>query len=123
MPNGEALAHLLSTTVADKDTQARRFARLAEETQRVLAAQPALVRVQAPVKVFGDIHGQLRDLLALFNAFGFPSHKGGGDVETTNYVWNGDFVDRGKHQVEVMVLLMALKVMYPERVWLLRGNQ
>ena len=61
-------------------------------------------------KVFGDTHGQLRDLLALFAAFGFPSHRDGGDVESVSYVFNGDFVDRGAHQLEVVTLLFALKV-------------
>jgi hypothetical protein len=59
--------------------------------------------------VFGDIHGQFRDLLSLFAEFGFPSHRGG-DVETVSYVFNGDFVDRGEHQLEVVALLFALKV-------------
>lgn len=54
----------------------------------VLQQQPTLVRVPAPAKVFGDVHGQLRDLLLLWREFGSPSHRGG-DVETTSYVFNG----------------------------------
>jgi hypothetical protein len=87
----------------------------------VVAAQPSLVRVRSPAKIFGDVHGQLRDLLCLFREFGFPSHRGG-DVEVVSYVFNGDFVDRGEHQLEVVALLFALKVSFPTRVWLLRGN-
>ena len=60
-----------------------------------------MVRVCAPAKVFGDLHGQLRDLLLLFAHHGFPSHRGG-DVEAVAYVFNGDFVDRGAHQLEVL---------------------
>ena len=67
------------------------------------------------------MHGQFRDLLLLFAHHGFPSHRGG-DVETTSYVFNGDWLDRGAHQLEVVTLLLALKVLYPERVWLVRGN-
>ena len=51
-------------------------------------AQSMVVSVQAPAKVFGDIHGQLRDLLALFARYGFPTHRGG-DVEAVSYVFNG----------------------------------
>jgi len=84
-------------------------------------SEPPLVRVAVPAKVFGDIHGQLRDLLMLFQQFGFPSHCGG-DIQTTSYVFNGDFVDRGEHQLEVLCLLFALKAIYPAHVFLLRGN-
>jgi hypothetical protein len=66
--------------------------------------------VSAPCKVFGDIHGQLRDLLLLFREFGFPSHRRG-DVEYIHYIFNGDFVDRGAHQLECVTILFALKVM------------
>jgi Calcineurin-like phosphoesterase len=77
--------------------------------------------VRKPCKVFGDIHGQFRDLLLLFREFGFPSNKGG-DVDSISYVFDGDFVDRGEHQVEVVALLFALKVAFPSRVFLIRGN-
>jgi len=73
--------------------------------------------VSAPCKIFGDIHGQLRDLLALFGAFGAP-----GDDPCMSWVFNGDFVDRGCHQVEVIGLLLSFKILYPEKVWLIRGN-
>lgn len=66
--------------------------------------------------------GQLTDLLALFREHGFPSNRCGGDVELASYVFNGDFVDRGAQQVEVVALLFSLKVCFPDRVFLLRGN-
>ena len=67
------------------------------------------------------MHGQLRDLLLLFGWYGFPSHKSG-DIQTTSYVFNGDWVDRGPHQLETVLLLFALKAMYPTRIMLVRGN-
>ena len=69
----------------------------------------------------GDIHGQFRDLLLLFREYGFPNHTTG-DVESISYVFNGDFVDRGAHQLEVVCLLFALKILYPSRIFLIRGN-
>ena len=64
----------------DEGAQARAVAALADTCQRVLAAQPTLVHVPSPAKLFGDVHGQLRDLLLLFSYYGFPTHKGG-DVQ------------------------------------------
>ncbi|CAM9924910.1 unnamed protein product, partial [Ectocarpus fasciculatus] len=80
-----------------------------------------MVEVPTPSKIFGDIHGQFRDLLLMFREFGFPSHHSG-DIETVSYVFNGDFVDRGAHQIETVALLFALKICYPSRVFLVRGN-
>eukprot|EP00440_Ansanella_granifera_P015871 gb/GFBE01017244.1/.p1 GENE.gb/GFBE01017244.1/~~gb/GFBE01017244.1/.p1 ORF type:complete len:590 (+),score=90.63 gb/GFBE01017244.1/:1-1770(+) len=92
---------------------------LANGVRRVLELQPPLAQVSVPCRVFGDVHGQLRDLLLLFSAFGGP---GIGDQSQVSFVFNGDFVDRGSHQVEVVGLLFALKLAFPDRVWLIRGN-
>jgi len=97
--NGEqgALPRMLS---ADKEICCKSMQLLAEETLRILQAQPILVKVSKPAKVFGDIHGQLRDLLLLFREYGYPSNLGG-DVDSVSYVFDGDIVDRGTHDVEV----------------------
>jgi serine/threonine-protein phosphatase 4 catalytic subunit len=65
-------------------------------------------------KICGDIHGQFYDLKELF--------KVGGECPETNYLFLGDFVDRGFYSVETFLLLLALKVRYPDRIMLIRGN-
>lgn len=93
---------------------------LADECQKVLEEQPMVLRVDAPIKVFGDIHGQYQDLMRFFDLWGCPSENG--DIECFDYLFLGDYVDRGSHSLETICLLMALKVKYPEKIHLLRGN-
>ena len=65
-------------------------------------------------QICGDIHGQFYDLKELFRV--------GGECPATNYLFLGDFVDRGFYSVETFLLLLALKVRYPDRITLIRGN-
>ena len=79
MPNGTALERLLRGAPGHLSV-VHMIGRLCQDVQRIATAQPMVVQVPAPAKVFGDIHGQLRDLLMLFSTtgYGFPSHHGGG---------------------------------------------
>lgn len=67
------------------------------------------------LNIVGDIHGQYSDLLRIFDYAGYPS-------EFKNYLFIGDYVDRGKQSIEVICLLLAFKIKYPEKFNLLRGN-
>ncbi|KAG2527306.1 hypothetical protein BBO99_00002563 [Phytophthora kernoviae] len=73
------------------------------------------IPVGVQLVVVGDLHGQLEDLLTIMDENGAPSSK-------TWYVFNGDFVDRGSHGIEVMLLLLIFKLLYPDFVFLNRGN-
>nr|GMD23620.1 serine/threonine-protein phosphatase BSL1 isoform X2 [Ipomoea batatas] len=82
--------------------------------------EPTVLQLKAPVKVFGDLHGQFGDLMRLFDEYGFPSTAG--DITYIDYLFLGDYVDRGQHSLETITLLLALKIEYPENVHLIRGN-
>lgn len=87
----------------------------------VLKSQPMVLEIRAPVKVFGDVHGQYPDLMRLFAQYGSPSETQG-DIDAVDYLFLGDFVDRGSFSLETVVLLFALKCKYPQQVHLIRGN-
>ena len=95
---------------------------LTRECIKIVAAQPIVLKLNAPAKVFGDVHGQYIDLMNFFHKWGEPKEGTNGDIVSIDYLFLGDYVDRGNMSLETMCLLMALKVKYPDRIHLLRGN-
>lgn len=87
---------------------------ICEKTKELLMREGNVVHISAPVTVVGDIHGQFYDLIEIFRIGGYSPH--------TNYLFLGDYVDRGLFSVETISLLTCLKLRYPDRVQLIRGN-
>uniref|UniRef100_A0A7S0QCG4 Serine/threonine-protein phosphatase n=1 Tax=Cryptomonas curvata TaxID=233186 RepID=A0A7S0QCG4_9CRYP len=106
----EQISLLLNCTILSESA----VKQLCNKAREILITESNVQPVRAPVTVCGDIHGQFNDLMELF--------KIGGMVSDTNYLFLGDYVDRGFHSVEVVTLLVALKVRWPDRITLLRGN-
>ncbi|CAA3000324.1 serine threonine- phosphatase PP1-like [Olea europaea subsp. europaea] len=84
------------------------------QSKEIFLQQTNLLELEAPIKICGDIHGQYSDLLRLFEYGGLPPKS--------NYLFLGDYVDRGKQNLETICLLLAYKIKYPENFFLLRGN-
>uniref|UniRef100_A0A7N0VI02 Serine/threonine-protein phosphatase n=1 Tax=Kalanchoe fedtschenkoi TaxID=63787 RepID=A0A7N0VI02_KALFE len=96
------------------------IADLCDSAEKIFASEPSVLQINAPVKIFGDLHGQFGDLMRLFDEYGSPSTAG--DIAYIDYLFLGDYVDRGQHSLETITLLLALKIEHPYNVHLIRGN-
>src|SRR3978361_972314 len=79
---------------------------LLNRMKEIFANESMLLRLNAPITIVGDLHGQIFDALRILEAGGHPPK--------TKYLLLGDEVDRGAHSIETICLLFALKVRYPE---------
>ena len=84
------------------------------KSMEIFMQESSFLELTAPIIICGDIHGQYRDLIRLFDFGGSPQKK--------QYLFLGDYVDRGKNFIECIALLLAYKVKYPKNIYLLRGN-
>lgn len=93
--------------------QASELLRLCADIQPIISAEKTLVELHAPLNIIGDLHGQFTDLLRFLTAR---------DFHHETFLFLGDYVDRGTRSLEVLCLLFALKIRFPNRFILLRGN-
>jgi len=87
---------------------------LCSKVREIFLSQDALLDLEAPLKICGDIHGQFHDLLRMFDFGGIPPES--------NYLFLGDYVDRGKQSLETIAMMFAYKVKYQDNFFQLRGN-
>jgi serine/threonine-protein phosphatase PP1 catalytic subunit len=117
-PIKSIMARLLALRGSPPGTQASvsesEIKLLTTRVRPIVLSQPMLLELEAPLKICGDVHGQYSDLLRLFEYGGFPPQA--------NYLFLGDYVDRGKQSLEVICLLLCYKIQYPNNFFLLRGN-
>ncbi|XP_060103392.1 serine/threonine-protein phosphatase with EF-hands 2 [Heteronotia binoei] len=109
---------LLEAFKQDKQLHARYVLKLFHETLKHLSQLPNISNIStcySEITVCGDLHGQLNDLFLIFYKNGLPS-------PAKRYVFNGDFVDRGKKSIEILIILFAFLLIYPKEVHLNRGN-
>uniref|UniRef100_A0A674IRE3 Serine/threonine-protein phosphatase n=1 Tax=Terrapene triunguis TaxID=2587831 RepID=A0A674IRE3_9SAUR len=107
---------------AFKDQQhlhARYVLQLLHETKKLLKQMPNIIHLSTSyskeITICGDLHGKLDDLLLIFYKNGLPS-------EENPYLFNGDFVDRGENSIEILIILFAFLLVYPNHLHLNRGN-
>lgn len=97
--------------------------KLCDEVIKLLVSSDIVVKLRPPVKIFGSIHGQYRDLMRMFAQHGSPVDptEPQSDIEGLDYLFLGNYVGRGKYSLETICLLFALKLKYPDQIHLLRG--
>ena len=126
MLNAQRAQHLLATLLAIRDEPAGVYSEITAEDMMSLSKaaavqflkEPALLELSAPVTVVGDLHGQFRDLMRIFDRTGMPWVV----RDFAPVLFLGDYVDRGLNSIEVVAMLFLLKVAYPDCFFLLRGN-
>ena len=89
-------------------------ATLCQESERIFASEPIVLSVNSPVIIVGDLHGHILDLYRILQCYGLPDKR--------QYLFLGDFVDRGEFSVETVIILFLLKVLFPKKVHIIRGN-
>ena len=101
----------------------KEYLNLIEEVKPILEKDQSLIRLRSPCKVFGNLYGLYNDLMRFFESYGNPSDDSHmGDISVMQYIFLGDFCDRGYYSLEIIFLLFALKIKYPQFIYLIRGH-
>lgn len=87
---------------------------LCDMASNVLKNDPVLLKIEGDFIIVGDLHGNIDDLLRIFDRFDYPP--------VYRYLFLGDYVDRGTASVEILLMLFSLKIKFPDHIYLLRGN-
>jgi protein phosphatase len=87
---------------------------LCQDSETVFASEPVVLDLHPPITVVGDLHGQILDLYRIIQQHGLPNR--------TQYLFLGDFVDRGEFSFEVVTFVFLAKLLFPTQVWVIRGN-
>ena len=96
---------------------------LTDEVIKIISKENSLIKIRSPCKIFGNIYGLYSDLMRYFESYGNPSDNiQNGDINVMQYIFLGDFCDRGNQSFEVILLLFALKIKYPNFIYLIRGH-
>ena len=96
---------------------------LLNEVKPILQNENSLIKIRSPCKIFGNLNGDYNDLMRYFESFGNPSDDNlMGDINVMQYIFLGDFCDRGFYSLEIIFLLFALKIKYPNFIYLIRGH-
>lgn len=95
------------------------FIKVVDYAGTIFQSEPPMLRLDSPIYVFGDIHGNYNDLIRFSKMLGMyrATH-----VVPSKFLFLGDYVDRGRFSIEVVAYLFAMKVLYPNRIFLLKGN-
>jgi diadenosine tetraphosphatase ApaH/serine/threonine PP2A family protein phosphatase len=111
-----SLSHHVKKVLEDcKSSSAPDYTNLVQvlkAAEKVLLSEPQVLTLKEPIVIVGDLHGDLEATLKITGRF----------LDSYNLVFLGDYVDRGNFSIETASYLLALKLLYPERVFLLRGN-
>ena len=86
-----------------------------DKSKEIFIKEPTILEISPPITLIGDIHGQFQDLMEIFYQQGYPK-------DGISFIFVGDYVDRGLNSVEVLLVLLLLKIQYPQQLFLTRGN-
>jgi protein phosphatase len=78
---------------------------ICQEMILILSREPTLLALRAPIKIYGNLHGNLQELKRMFKSYGFPYEGDNGDIEKMNYLFLGDYVDRGQNSVIIKPII------------------